>query len=86
MLYTATLPQTIDNLKRNIDIMNRELLQTLRKARSNDLHRISTKSYHRTKFHTPNTWSIKRKAKYRATHFSHFIHHIIKQVSYSSKA
>ena len=77
MLCTATLPQTVDNLKRNIDQMNSELSQTLRKARSNDLYRNSTKSYHRTKFHTPSTRSIKRKAKYRATHFSHFIHHII---------
>lgn len=77
ILCTTTLPYTIDNLKRNIDIMNRELSQTLREARSNDLYRNSTKSYHRAKFHTPSTWSIKWKAKYRTTHFSHFIHHII---------
>ena len=75
MLCTATLPQTTDNLKRNIDIMNRELSQTLREARSSDLYRISTKSYHHTKFHTPRTWSIKRKAKYgrRSSHILNII-------------
>lgn len=63
MLCTATIHQTIHSLKRNIDIMNGELSQTLREARYNDLYRISTKSYYHSKFHTPSTWSIKRKAK-----------------------